>query len=727
MGQESLEKSILELVNGPNYHPVKPKVIAQRLGVPREEVPQLRRLIKSMVKRGLISFGKGHVVRPVSSLRETVKQIVGTFRRSEGGYGFVRPKGEFATLTSGDVFIPVSRTGDASTGDIVRVELTEPAGVNGEGPRGKIVEVVQRQTLQFVGTYFEAGRFGYVEVDGGLFPAAIFVGDPGAKGVQPDDKVVIEMIRFPTAYHEGEGVIVEVLGRRGKPGFDTHLVMREFDLPEEFPEDVLEEAREQTRAFREAVPPDRLDLTRLLCITIDPPDARDFDDAVSLEQHPDGSWRLGVHIADVAYFVPPRSALDREAYNRATSVYLPDRVIPMLPELISNGLASLQPGRLRFTKTVFVDYTPDGIVTHREFHRSVIRSRQRLTYEEVDAFLADPGHFETKWGAEICRLLAGMHRLAMILRRRRRQRGALELILPEIKVELDSSGAVCGARLIEHTESHQIIEEFMLAANEAVADFLQEKGLFFLRRVHKDPMLRKLRELNDFVAGLGIRSESLESRFALQQLLTAVAGRPEQYAIHYAVLRSLQRAIYSPRPEGHFALATDTYCHFTAPIRRYPDLTVHRLLDAVLEGRKPVTDYYQLVAIGEHCSEREERAEMAERELIKLKLLNYLQERIGLEMEAVVTGVERYGLFVQGVELPAEGLIHVSTLRDDVYRFDRKTHTLSGHRSGNTFRLGDRLKVVVARVDLDRRELDFRLANLNKNGGKALRRRGDRA
>jgi ribonuclease R len=306
-------------------------------------------------------------------------------------------------------------------------------------------------------------------------------------------------------------------------------------------------------------------------------------------------------------------------------------------------------------------------------------------------------------------LLGDMHTLAMILRKRRMKHGALELSMPEVRVDLDRQGRVSGAHVTENTESHQIIEEFMLAANEAVAELLREKDLFFLRRIHGSPSPRKLKALTEFVNELGLKTESLESRFALQKLLGRVANRPEQHAVNFAVLRSMQKAEYSPEEEGHYALASDCYCHFTSPIRRYPDLTVHRLIDAILTGRKPANVYEDLVLLGRHCSDREQRAEAAERDLTKLKLLHYLSGRIGEEMEAVVTGVESFGLFVQGIELPAEGLVHADSLTDDYYHFDRATHTLAGHRSGNVFRLGDVLRVTVARVDLDRRELDFRL------------------
>jgi ribonuclease R len=297
----------------------------------------------------------------------------------------------------------------------------------------------------------------------------------------------------------------------------------------------------------------------------------------------------------------------------------------------------------------------------------------------------------------------------MILRRRRFERGALELTMKEVKVDLDKHGRVTGAHVVENTESHQIIEEFMLAANEAVADTLHEAGLPFLRRVHADPDPRKLKALTEFVAELGFQTGSLESRFELQKLLGSIHRRPEEHAVNYAVLRSLQRAIYSPVEEGHYALASDCYCHFTSPIRRYPDLTIHRLVDALLAKRKPHGDMGSLVALGEHCSDREQRAEAAERELTKLKLLIYMSGRVGEQLDGVVTGVEEFGLFVQGTKLPAEGLVHVTTLSDDFYRFDRRSHTLTGHRSGNSFRLGDLVKVEVARVDIDRRELDFRI------------------
>ena len=704
-----LEQTILNFVNRPGYRPLKTPKIAERLKLPKDQVADVKRAVKRLVGAGQLAYTGNHLVKRADPAGPKGNRLVGVFQRTAKGFGFVRPTAEVpAGAEFQDVYVPSERTGDAATGDVVLVQLTKRRPRD-PGPRGEIIEVIERQTHQFVGTYLEAGGAGYVQVDGKLFAQPIRVGDPGAKNARPDDKVVFEMVRFPSPIHDGEGVITEVLGPRGSPGVDTLSIIREFNLPEQFADDALEEARRRADAFDESIPKGRLDLTGETVVTIDPVDARDFDDAISLERIDGGHWRLGVHIADVSHFVRPKTALDREALGRGTSVYLPDRVIPMLPEVISNSLASLQPHKVRYTQSAFIEFTPQGQRVATELHAAAIKSNRRLTYQQVDQFLADPIPWRRKWGAKVHDLLGRMHQLAMILRRRRFKRGALDLNMPEVKIELDKQGRVSGARVVEHTESHQIIEEFMLAANEAVAELLRARQLPFLRRVHLPPAERKLKALTEFVAELGLKVDNLENRFELQKLLRRVVGRPEQHAVHFASLRSLQRAVYSPEEEGHYALASDCYCHFTSPIRRYPDLTVHRLIGAMLAGRKPRRKHDELVVLGRDCSQRERRAESAERELTTLKLLHYLSGRIGQEMDAVVTGVESFGLFVQGIELPAEGLVHVDSLVDDYYRFDRASHTLAGHRSGNTYRLGDLLRVAVARVDLERRELDFRL------------------
>jgi ribonuclease R len=628
-----------------------------------------------------------------------------------------------------DIFIPAKWARDAATGDTVLVRLAKKMDHSRPNPEGEILDIIERETHQFVGVYLEEAGLAYVQVDGTLYSQPILVGDPGAKNAQPGDKVVFEMVRFPSHVHDGEGVITEVLGPRGTPGVDTLSIIREFDLPDAFPADVLDEARQEADKFDESIA-GRLDLTAETIITIDPIDARDFDDAISLTRLENGHWKLGVHIADVAHFVRPGTALDREATHRGTSVYLPDRVLPMLPEIISNALASLQPDRVRYTKTAIIEFTADGVPVAADLHNSAIRSKRRFTYEEVDDFLVHRAKWRKQLTPEVFDLLERMHELAMLLRQRRKRRGSLELHMAEVKIDLDKEGRVIGAHKEVQTESHQIIEEFMLAANEAVARRLSDQEWLFLRRVHMAPDPKKLQLLTQFVRELGYKVEDLESRFELQRLLDEVVDRPEEHAVNYAVLRSLQRAIYSPVDEGHYALASKHYCHFTSPIRRYPDLTIHRLVDALIYGRKPANDPAELALQGEHCSDRERRAEAAERELTKVKLLEHLRQRIGEELDAVITGVEDFGIFAQGIELPAEGFIHVTSLQDDYYRYERGSHSLTGHRAGNRFRLGDLIRVSVARVDVDRRELDFRLVARKKRAeakGKGKLKTGKRS
>ncbi len=713
MEQNSLEERILARVLEADYQPVKPRVIAHQLGIPQGEIVAVRRAVKGLVRAGKLSYGRNHLVRPPGDASQktasprTGHEYVGVFRRTKAGHGFVRVLSQESP--SMEIHVTAARALDAASGDTVEVRLRNRRGFRGTMPSGEIVRIVERAAYRFVGTYQETGGLSFVRIDGNAFPDPILVGDATAKNAQVNDKVLVEVVKFPTHLREGEGTILEVLGPRGKQGVDTLSVIYEFNLPQEFPEDVIAEAHVRAEEFEEQVPPGREDLTGRTVITIDPKDARDFDDAISLERTGPDHWLLGVHIADVSHFVRPGTALDREARQRATSVYLPDQVIPMLPETISNHLASLQPDKVRLTRSLFLEFTPEGSFVSAEPRFTAIKNCRRFSYEEVDHFLADREKWEAKLTPAVHKLLSDMHELAMILRKRRMERGALEMEMPEVKVELDRKGRVSGARAVQHTESHQIIEEFMLAANEGVARTLFDAKYPLLRRVHPSPEPRKLRQLTEFVKELGLDVHNLQDRFELQKLLRFVLGQPEQPAVHYAVLRSLQRAVYGPEEEGHFALAIDCYCHFTSPIRRYPDLVIHRLLEALMRGKRPDLQGQNLEELGVHCSEREQRAESAERQLTKLKLLHYFSGKIGSEMEGVITGVEPYGFFVQGLELPVEGLVSIASLHDDRYRFERKSHQLVGFRRGNSFRLGDRVRVAVAEVDLDRRVLDFKL------------------
>ncbi|GIW80878.1 MAG: ribonuclease R [Gemmatales bacterium] len=705
----SFEDQILSALSKKTYQPLKPKALARKLGIGADEYSEFRRAIRSLVKQERIEIGKNHTLR----LRDQHETVIGIFRRAPGGFGFVRPHpadGE----PPGEIFIKERHTLDAVTGDEVLVRITRKPRSADLNAAGVIVRVIERATREFVGTYFERDGDAFVRVDGSVFQHSIYVGDPGAKGAKPDDKVVIEMLRFPSPEDRGEGVITEVLGRHGDPGVDTISVIRAFGIPDTFSEDALNEARAVADAFDESLK-GREDLTGETIITIDPADARDFDDAISLvHDSRTKHWLLGVHIADVSHFVRAGGALDREARKRGTSVYLPQRVIPMLPELISNGLASLQEQKLRYTKSVFIDFTPSGQRTQTRFTNAAIKVRKRFTYEQVSEILASPDKKPPDLDEDVFKLLFRMRDLALILRQRRKKRGALELNLPETELEFDEQGKVTGAHFVHHDISHQIIEEFMLAANEAVAEHLHDLGATFLRRVHAAPDPKKLQSFAEFVRLLGYKIDLHTDRFALQRVLEQAAQRPDVYAVHFALLRSLKQAVYSPEEEEHYALASRNYCHFTSPIRRYPDLTVHRLLGRWLRTRKVGSDEKELIALGEHCSKMERRAEMAERELIKIKLLDYLSHKIGMEMEVIVTGVADYGFYGQAEELPIEGRVHVSTLTDDYYYFDEQSHSLIGQRTKNRYRLGDKVRVTIVRVDLQRRHLDFRVVGKAK-------------
>ena len=695
---------VLELVARPDYEPMTLKAMSRRLKVAVEDYAEFRGAVKELVRSGQLDLGRNKSL----SKPDAKGLVLGTFRRTSKGFGFVRPKGPPTKDRATDIYIPAHAGLDASSGDEVAVRITKRPHTPGFNIEGEIVRVIARASGLFVGTYFEEGGAGYVKVDGTTFNAAIAVGDPGAKGAKPGDKVALEMVRYPRPDSEGEGVLTEILGPRGQPGVDTLTIIRAFNIPDVFDDETLADAREQALRFDQEVIGDRLDLRETLSVTIDPATARDFDDAITLARDERGYWSLGVHIADVSHFVRPGSALDRTARKRGTSVYLPDRVIPMLPEVLSNSLASLQQGHTRFTMSVLMEFNADGVRTDRRFARSAIKVDRRFAYEQAFAVMTDaPEGAALDVAPEVGGMLKQMLELARILRKRRFARGALELNMPEVEVELGDRGEVVGAHLASNDESHQVIEEFMLAANEAVAEYLTESHVGYLRRGHADPEPAKLRQFADFARSLGVSIDSPQSRFELQRVLRETADLPEAHAIHYGLLRSLKQATYTVEPEGHYALASENYCHFTSPIRRYPDLQVHRQLAALLAGRRPKSEPDELAVLAENCTRTERRAEAAERELIRVKLLTYLEDKIGEAFHAVVIGVEDFGFFCQLVEVPAEGLVHVTSLADDYYYLEAATHTLIGRRSGRRHRLGDRIEVRVARVDVDRRELDL--------------------
>jgi ribonuclease R len=696
---------VVNRVARPDYKPVTLKSLARQLEVSSDQYAGFRATVKGLIREGRLTIARDKTLRASDS----AGMITGVFRRAAKGFGFVRPHSPAGK--TGDIYIPIEATGDACSGDQVAVTLARRARRGGMSIEGRVERILARAAGVFVGTYFETAGSSFVQVDGTTFREPIAVGDPGAKGARPDDKVAIEIVRYPTPFRQGEGVISEILGQRGQPGVDTLTVIRAFNLPDVFPEEALAQAREEAKKFDEDQIGTRIDLRDLPTVTIDPATARDFDDAISLSRDGQGHWTLAVHIADVAHFVRAGSALDRAARHRGTSVYLPDRVIPMLPEILSNSLASLQAGRTRYTVSVLLELNPEGIVTAKRFARSAVKVDHRFDYEQALVVMKQPGSPHRGVAPEIAGMLGEMLDLAMLLRRRRQRRGALELYLPEIEIELHAQGQVSGAHLTPHDESHQVIEECMLAANEAVASSLTEHQIEFLRRVHPDPEPAKLLEFAEFARSLGLVLDQPQSRFELQRVLAESIGQPEEYAVHYGLLRSLKQATYTPAAERHYALASQDYCHFTSPIRRYPDLQVHRQLIAWLAGHHPRAKLDELVALGEHCTRTERRAEAAERELIRMKLLAYLVEHVGEEFHGIIVGVEEFGLFCRLTELPVEGLIALGSFGDDYYYLETGTHTLVGRRGGRRHRLGDRVLVRIAHVDVDRRTLDLIFAD----------------
>ena len=659
---------------------------------------QIKDILTQLVKDGKIRQHKGS--RFDAPSREPIE---GTILLHRDGYGFVVPAEKVAGVDS-DIFIPAALVGSAMNGDKVQVEITyrKPGG----RAEGRVANVVKRARETVVGQLRFDGQVFFVAPADDKLPARIVIPDPPS---EHKDKIVeVEITRFPTAAHWPAGKVVGVIGFLDDPNVETQVIIRKFALPSEFPKEVEDEAARLPDTLRDSDLEGRDDFRKRRAITIDPTTARDFDDAVDVNVLPDGSFQLGVHIADVSHFVTPGSAMDREARIRGTSVYFPDRVLPMLPEKVSNHLCSLNPKTDRLAMSVMIHISRKGEVLDYSFHKSVIHSSERMTYDDVQKIIDGDNVLSAQY-AHVLPEIKKIERLARLLQQRREESGAIDFDLPEPLLTYNDEGDVTGiVKSIRHF-SHRIVEEFMILANEVVARHLEEIEIPTIYRIHEEPDPAKVESFADMVATFGLKFRAKRIHPAeFQRFITSIEGRPDERVLSYFMLRSFKQAVYSPRNSGHFGLASDAYTHFTSPIRRYPDLIVHRTLkDAMARTRTAALSLAQLEAVASESSERERIAAQAERELFEWKKMLLMTRHVGETFEAVIIGVSKEGFTVELIDQFVEGFVSVAELPDGQYKFDPADRALYARNGKRRFRLGNRLQVQVVRVDKLMRRVHF--------------------
>ncbi len=711
------EQNVLNLVRSDSYRQMTTEELVVHFSIKPEEKEDFVALLHGLERQGELVNVKGNQwVNPRSA-----GLLVGRLQCNARGFGFLLPVEE----EQEDVYIAEEDMGQAMHGDLIVIELYRKRDRKRRrklGPAGRVIKVLEHRNRQVIGTFVPGKKFGRVAPDNPSLFRDVYVARGDWMGAREGDQVLVEITDWPTLHRNPEGEIREVLGKVGDPGVDVQSVILEFGLPRGFESEVLQAAEE----LPESPPRDeisrRQDLRHLTTITIDPEDAKDFDDALSFYRDADTGRRVVlVHIADISWFVPPESVLDLEARERATSVYLANDVVPMLPPRQSKETLSVVEGQDRLAKTVRLEFDRHvGVVNYEVFH-SVVNVDRRMTYTEVQEALEGAEADEPAAAAaaeklpdEIWSLLSELDELAGQLRERRRRIGSIDLDVPDYDVSVGEDGRVISVSLIVRDRSHGLVEEFMLAANRAVADFMHTKKLPALYRIHEAPVEEDVDEFADFIQTIMGRKINALDRQQLQNLLTEVSGSHLADAVNMQLLRAMQRARYSHSLKPHFALHFDRYCHFTSPVRRYPDLLVHQVLDAFLRdgvspGRLRSRWKEKLTPIANHCNEMQGRADEAEREIVKIKLLRYLEDHRDEVFEAVVTGLIEIGLFVRLEDFSIEGLIKVQDIKDDFYKLDERKKVLVGTRHGRTFSLGQPLRVVIDDIDMTRRRLDLLL------------------
>lgn len=688
------------------YKPLAEEELVAALAADVEEEQPWREMIAELEKEGAIiktRYGR-------YGLPEKMNLAVGRLQGNAKGFAFLIVPGR-----TEDVFISASNLGGALHGDKVVVRLLPK--VDGKKDEGEVIRILERVNERVVGRFEGGEHVGFCTPDDRRLGTDIVIARGQTKGAETGDKVVVRITHYPEGRHSATGIVEEVLGKVGDPGVDVLAVVHQYGLAQEFPEAVRSQVSRMQLEVTDEDIKGRKDLRGMQIVTIDGPDAKDLDDAISVEKLENGNYRLGVHIADVGHYVKEGSPLDKEAFERGTSVYLLDRVIPMLPKDLSNGICSLNPRVDRLTLSVFMDVTPDGTMVSNEIHESVIHSNERMTYGEVNRLLEGEGGELAERYADEMQLFQRMKELRDILVDKREQRGAIDFDVNEAKIKLDENGRVVDIIPRSKTLADSIIEEFMVLANETVAERFHWMEWPFLYRVHEEPMLQKVIDLNHFLGAFGARIKAKQDQVhpkSFQAVMKQMEGKREERLIHRVLLRSMMRARYSPDCLGHFGLAAQFYSHFTSPIRRYPDLVIHRIIKEYLhkkqlsdERKASLAVFVDRAAI--QSSDREQVATEAERMVTDIKKVEFMMGKEGEIYDAIISGVTNFGLFAE-LDNTVEGLIHISSLADDYYQYDADSYSLIGKRTKHRFRLGDPVRVKVVKVDLDERKIDFELA-----------------
>ena len=698
------KEMLLKLFDDEQYKPMKLKELCMVLGVPKSERSDLKLMLDQMISEGLITIeNKGRYIKMPPD------QLNGTFMATQKGFGFVRVEG-----MADDIFIPEEYTKNAFHEDKVSVKLTADAA-GGRRAEGVITAVLERTHDHVVGTYQQSRKFGFVVPDNKKFTKDIFVPQGQSMNAVTGHKVVVQMTDYGSRFKNPEGRIIEILGRAGDPGTDVLSIIRAYNLPEEFPKEVMEQVAHIPSEVLEREKAGRRDLRNLQTVTIDGEDAKDLDDAVTIEKR-DGKYYLGVHIADVSHYVKEGSPLDKEAVKRGTSVYLTDRVIPMLPRQLSNGICSLNAGVDRLALSCLMEIDEKGNIIGHEIAETLICVDRRMTYTAVKQIIEDHDEAVCSMYSDFVPMFELMYELSLLLRQKRKKRGGIDFDFPESKIILDKHGKPVDIRPYEHNSATNLIEDFMLAANETIAEDYFWQEIPFLYRTHETPDSERIQKLASMIGKFGYYLKSSHEEVhpkEFQKLLGKISGTPQEPLISRLVLRSMKQARYTTENTGHFGLAVKYYCHFTSPIRRYPDLQIHRIIKESLHGglsERRLSHYDKILPeVAMTSSSTERRADEAEREVDKLKKVEYMSAHIGEKFDGVISGLTGYGMYVE-LSNTCEGLVRLESMTDDYYIYDEGNYVIVGETTGRRFGLGDRAAIIVAGTDITARTIDFELA-----------------